>query len=50
MTFYFTLLLLLTLFQSCGTEAEPPTPPEPEPYFKPGEYGGQELPGTEHLT
>lgn len=47
MTFYFSLLFLLALFQSCGTEADPPPP---EPYFKPGEYGGQELPGTEHLT
>lgn len=48
MSYYIALFLLTALFQSCGTEAEPP--PEPEPYFKEGEYGGQELPGTEHLT
>src|SRR5690554_4043482 len=52
MSYYIVLFLFLALFQSCGTEVEPPPPqpPQPEPYFKPGEYGGQELPGTEHLT
>ncbi|MFA5670736.1 MAG: hypothetical protein WC967_15985 [Balneolaceae bacterium] len=52
MSYYIVLFLFLALFQSCGTEVEPPPPqpPSPEPYFKKGEYGGQELPGTEHLT
>lgn len=50
LTFYLPLLLLLAFLQSCGTEVEPPEPPGPEPYFKEGEYGGEELPGTEHLT
>jgi len=52
MGYYITLFLFAALLQSCGTEVEPPPPepPSPEPYFKEGEYGGQELPGTEHFT
>ena len=42
-------LLFLVALQACGTQVDPPDP-EPEPYFKAGEYGGEELPGTEHLT
>jgi hypothetical protein len=50
MVYHLLLLIVFTLFQSCGTEVEPPELPDPETYFKKGEYGGQELPGTEHLT
>lgn len=52
MSWYTPLFVLFTFFQSCGTEVgpPPPEPPGPEPYFKEGEYGGEELPGTEHFT
>ena len=50
MVHYLLLFVVFTLFQSCGTEVDPPPPPEPEPYFKEGEYGGEELPRTEHFT
>lgn len=43
-TYIFTVFLLLC---NCGTPSQPPT--EEEPYFKPGEYGGDPLKGTEHL-
>ena len=44
----FTLAALL-IPAACSTPTEPPETP-PEPTFQPGEYGGDPLPGTEHLS
>jgi len=46
------LVILMAASISCTTSIEdPPTddPDEKETYFQPGEYGGEPLPGTEHL-
>lgn len=43
-----TLLIATGLFGGCEQPSQPP-PPEEEPYFQPGEYGGDPLEGTEHL-
>lgn len=43
----FTLLAMLFVALSCTGPTEPPTE---EPTFAPGEYGGDPLPGTEHLS
>lgn len=46
------ILLLVLMFTSAISSCEQPTKPPPdetEPYFKPGEYGGDPLEGTEHL-
>jgi len=41
-------LLFTALLVACEQTVEPP-PAEEEPLFKPGEYGGDPLEGTEHL-
>jgi len=41
------LLVLITIIGSCEQPTEPPD--EDQPYFKPNEYGGTALAGTEHL-
>jgi len=45
-------VILMTAAISCTTSIEDPPandPDEKETYFQPGEYGGESLPGTEHL-
>jgi len=45
-------VILMTAAISCTTSIEDPPvddPDEKETYFQPGEYGGEPLPGTEHL-
>lgn len=46
-TFGLPLLATLLVALSCTGPTEPPTD---EPTFEPGEYGGDPLPGTEHIT
>ncbi|MDX1636582.1 MAG: hypothetical protein R3281_01350 [Balneolaceae bacterium] len=43
------LVVLISLSVGCETSTEPPSEEKEEPYFKPGEYGGDPLEGTEHL-
>ena len=43
-------LLILSLILSCQHTPVTPKPPVPEPYFKPGEYGGDAMSGTEWIT
>lgn len=42
-------VIMSTMLGGCEPSTEPPPEEEPEPYFKPGEYGGDPLEGTEHL-
>ena len=46
-----SILLLLLMFTGAISSCEQPVDPpdEKEPYFQPGEYGGDPLEGTEHL-
>jgi Tol biopolymer transport system component len=44
-----TVLTALLIAAACSTPTEPPETP-PEPTFQPGEYGGDPLPSTEHIT
>jgi len=46
-TFGLALLATMVVALSCSGPTEPPTE---EPTFAPGEYGGEPLPGTEHLS
>jgi len=39
----------LLLAAACSTPTEPPEEEPPEPTFEEGEYGGNPLPGTEHI-
>ena len=41
--------MITGMLGGCESSTEPPPEEEPEPYFKPGEYGGDPLEGTEHL-
>lgn len=43
-----TALAILLMAPACSMLTEPP-PEEDEPTFAPGEYGGEPLPGTEHI-
>jgi len=43
-------LTLLLAAASCQHTPVTPKPPVQEPYFKPGEYGGDAMPGTEWIT
>ena len=43
------IFLTIVLAVACEQTVEPPPPAEEEPFFKPGEYGGDALNGTEHL-
>ena len=44
------ILALLLVAASCQHTPVTPKPPVPEPYFKPGEYGGDAMSGTEWIT
>lgn len=44
-----TAIATLLMAPACSMFTEPP-PEEDEPTFAPGEYGGEPLPGTEHLS
>ena len=44
------ILTLLLAAASCQHTPVTPKPPVPEPYFKPGEYGGDAMPGSEWIT
>lgn len=44
-----TAIATLLMAPACSMFTEPP-PEEDEPTFAPGEYGGDPLPGTEHLS
>lgn len=43
-------ILLLLLIGSCNNNPATPKPPVQQPYFKPGEYGGNAMSGTEWIT
>jgi len=52
MTFIVLISILFATAASCTTGVEDPPvddPDEKETYFQPGEYGGEPLPGSEHL-